>query len=268
MHTPAERSLPARLFGGERGPFRHHLGLARCETRDFYAPTDRATELRAEKEAVLSLPDAALYGVASPAGWRAVEEFAAGLPSLAENAALPAGPERHRAIALALEPDVVLLSAPDACLTWASVCFPTRWSLEGKLGQPLTQIHSVVPRLNEELGRKVGQFFARMKPGEGWSRANWGLSASGALNQHPTRPHVELTAHTPPDAVFVRIEAQHLVRLPDTGAIAFGIRVVNFPLPAILADPDLAAGLRNQLRTMPADVAAYKGIPADYWQRL
>ncbi len=37
------------------------------------------------------------------------------------------------------------------------------------------------------IGGKIATFFARLAPGEGWRRANWGLSASCARNQHPSR---------------------------------------------------------------------------------
>ena len=53
-----------------------------------------------------------------------------------------------------------------------------------------------------------------------------------------------------------------------TGAIAFGIRILTFPLTEIARRPAIAAALKERLRTMPAEVAAYKGIPAEFWRRL
>ena len=169
---------------------------------------------------------------------------------------------------LALEPDWLLLADPDWRLVWASVCFPTRWSLAGKAGLPLPDIHAAVPGLNHELGRKIDVFFGRLRPGESWARANWGLSASGERNQHPSRPFTPLCERTPDAVVSVRVESQDFCKLPQTGAIAFGIRILNFPLPGVRDRPGIAAGLKSQLRTMPGEVAAYKGIPADFWRRL
>ena len=169
---------------------------------------------------------------------------------------------------LALEPDWLLLADPDWRLVWASVCFPTRWSLVGKAGLPLPDIHGAVPGLNRELGRKIDVFFDRLPPGEGWARANWGLSASAARNQHPSRPFTPLSEGTPNAAVSVRVESQLFCKLPRTGAIVFGIRILHFPFEKLQHRLDIAAGLQAQLRTMPVEVAAYKGIPAGFWRRL
>ena len=56
--------------------------------------------------------------------------------------------------------------------------------------------------------------------------------------------------------------------MPVTGAIAFGIRILNFPLVEVGKQSIIAASLKERLRTMPVEVAAYKGIPGDFWQRL
>ena len=259
----------AKLFAGEQAAFRHRMGVSKGRFSAFYRPTPEAAPIRMEKEAVLRLPDGAHYLLATAAGGEAFDEFSRVLDLSA--ALADAGPDRHarhRAATLALEPDWLLLAAPDWRLVWASVCFPTRWSLEGKAGLPLPDIHAAVPGLNRELGRKIDVFFGRLPPGEGWARANWGLSASVERNQHPSRPFTPLSERTPDAAVFVRVESQHFCKLPQTGAIAFGIRILNFPLVSVKARPNIAAGLKSQLRTMPGEVAAYKGIPADFWRRL
>ena len=268
---PAEidwRAL-AKLFAGEQAAFRHRMGVSKGRFSAFYGPTREAAAIRVAKEAVLRLPDAAQYLVETAAGETAFEEFTRGLDLSA--ALTDAGPERqarHRAATLALEPDWLLLAAPDWRLVWASVCFPTRWSLAGKAGLPLPDIHAAVPGLNRELGRKIGVFFGRLPPGESWVRANWGLSASVERNQHPSRPFTPLSERTPDSAVSVRVESQDFCKLPQTGAIVFGIRILNFPLASVKDRPDIAAGLKSQLRTMPGEVAAYKGIPTDFWRLL
>ena len=245
------------------------MGVSKASVGAFYGPTGEAAAIQEQKEAVLRLPDAAQYLVETDGGVAAFDEFTRTLelPAALTDAGLDPH-ARHRAVTLALEPDWLLLAAPDWRLVWASVCFPTRWSLAGKAGLPLPDIHAAVPRLNGELGRKIDVFFGRLPPGEGWSRANWGLSASVERNQHPTRPFTPLSEQTPDAAVSVRVESQDFCKLPQTGAIAFGIRILNFPLAGVKDRPDIAAGLKSQLRTMPGEVADYKGIPADFWRRL
>ena len=174
-----------------------------------------------------------------------------------------------RVVTLALEPDYLLLAPAPWRLVWASVCFPTRWSLEGKAGHGLAEIHAPVPGLNEELSHRIDRFFDRLRPGEGWRRANWGLSTNDHANQHPRLPYTPLSEQTPLDTVHVRVESQHLLKLPATGAVAFGIRILHFPLAQVVARrPSVVAGLIARLRTMPRAVAAYKGIPDDFWRRL
>jgi hypothetical protein len=269
MPTEADWKILGRLFAGEPAAFRHHLGLSRSSTRDFYAPTGQAASIRAEKQAILASADSDRHLFDSAEGLPPWQEFIAfigcGVPATA--AAVERG-ALNRAATLALEPDCILLADADWKLVWASVCFPTRWSLADKGLQPLSGIHAIVPGLNAELGRKIDVFFGRLEPGEGWGRANWGLSTNAARNQHPSLPYSPLSRQTLIEEVYVRVESQHLLKLPATGAIAFGIRILNFPLAAVADHPDINAGLKERLRTMPGEVAAYKGIPGDFWLRL
>lgn len=258
--APDWRLLRALFPAGEG--FRHKMGLQRREFGEFYAPTADGAPIRREKTAILE-DDFFLYTLASGDGAAAFREFASALGHA--DLASDGGDDSDRAAAtreltLRIEPDFLLLTPPDWTLAWASVCFPSRWSLEGKLRRPLPELHTPVPGLNAELGQKIATFFDRMVPGEGWTRANWGLSASAQRNQHPRLPMPTLTAMTPPEETFVRIEDQHLVKLPQTGAVAFGIRIFSFRLSDVAHDPTVKAGLLEKLRTMPPEIANYKGL--------
>jgi hypothetical protein len=269
MPTPADWNVLGRLFAVADAPYRHQLSLARCAQQDFYAATDAAESIHAEKRAILDSPEAAQYFFDSAEGLPAFHEFMALVVGpLPPVEVAPGHAALNRLATTALEPDFLLLAPPDWKLVWASVCFPTRWSLAGKGLQPLPAIHAVVPELNAEIGRKIDVFFGRLAPGEGWTRANWGLGAGTARNQHPSRPDDPLSGSTPLQEVSLRLESQHLLKLPATDAIAFGIRILHFPLVEVLAQPAIAPALKERLRTMPSAMSAYKGIPADFWQRL
>lgn len=162
-----------------------------------------------------------------------------------------------------LEPDFLLLSRDDEGafrMRAGCVCFPSSWSLAEKMGRTLEEIHGVVPGLNTALARPISGFLAKMLPGISWLRANWGLSRSAELNQHPSRKLPRLDATVRPDEVWLRVEWQALVSLPQAGGVCFGIRVEVFAMEEVLRDA--AAGFARALRTMPDDVAAYKGIAA------
>ena len=258
--TPDWRLLRALFPAGEG--FRHKMGLQRREFDDFYAPTAAGPTIRREKAAVLDHAFS-LYTLASREGTMAFHEFAAALGHADLAASGDDEPGRTasmRELTLRIEPDFLLLMPPGWTLAWASVCFPSHWSLEGKRHRPLPELHEPVPGLNADLGRKITTFFDRMAPGEGWTRANWGLSAATNRNQHPSLPLLPLTATTPPEETFVRIEDQHLLKLPRSGAVAFGIRIASFRLSEIVHEPTVKAGIAAKLRTMPPEIANYKGL--------
>ena len=258
---PPDWALLSSLFA-TGGSHRHRMGLRRADAREFYRSTAKRQALHGEKRAILDRTGAR-HTVITPEGHRAAAEFA-GLLGLPMDGADADGEEGWRAynrrLGLALEPDLLFVQPPDWSLVWACVCFPSRWSLEGKTRRPLEAIHAAVPGLNPELGSKIATFFARMVPGEGWRRANWGLSASAQRNQHPDEPVPPLTATTAPGQIFLRIEDQHLLKLPGTGAIAFGIRITSFAWSEVMQNPAVAVPLRETLSSMSPELAQYKAL--------
>ena len=257
LPDPPDWELLSSLFADD-GAYRHRMGLRRADGREFYAGTPAGDAILREKRTILER-DGDRYTLVTPAGHRAADEFASilGLAEAEDNEEARA---YNRRLSLALEPDLLFVQPPAWSLAWASVCFPSRWSLEGKLRHPLTGIHEAVPGLNPELGNKISTFFARLTPGEGWRRANWGLSASPCRNQHPTEAVPALTAGLDPSGVYVRIEDQHLLKLPKTGAIAFGIRIKSFAWTEVRQNDAISSSLLAKLRSMPPETSRYKGL--------
>lgn len=167
-----------------------------------------------------------------------------------------------KALGRQLEPDFLLLQPDESGtlrLDAACVCFPSAWNLAEKIGQSVEFIHSAVPRLNAQASAPIRQFLERLKPGPVWRRANWGLSRSPEWNQHPDRHLPRLDATATAGDVWLRVEHQAFVRLTGSGVL-FGIRISVHPLVELLHIPEARRGLHRALRTMPEDVAAYKGI--------
>jgi hypothetical protein len=166
-------------------------------------------------------------------------------------------------LALHWEPDfLILLPEPGGQFLFkaGAVCFPSSWRPEEKIGLPIHAIHAPVPTLNEKLGAQIDTFLTRLKPGTSWQRFNWGLSGSPKLNQHPRLNHQPLIHPLNPRQTWIRIEDQILLRLPESGAILFGIRLVNIELTEIKHQPEACSGLRRAIKTMPESIANYKGI--------
>jgi hypothetical protein len=162
------------------------------------------------------------------------------------------------------EPDFLILARETGAsprLLAGSVCFASGWALEEKIGMPLTSIHAVVPQLNESIGATIETFLNRLKPGVAWTRANWGLSGSPELNQHPSRKIPPIESPISLARVWLRIEDQALVALPKNNGILFGIRVSNISICELLvAEPAASSRLLRALETIPESMAAYKRI--------
>jgi hypothetical protein len=158
------------------------------------------------------------------------------------------------------EPDFVVLdrSEPNQVLG-GCVCFPSGWSLPEKMGKSLFATHAPVPGLNQLLAPKISQFISRLDSKRCFQRANWGLTGSHRLDQHPQRGIPPISATTDPATVDLRIEWQALIGLPGD-LVLFGIRVFHVPLSWVRATAPLAELLANNLVSMPDSVAEYKRL--------
>ena len=245
--------------------FRFHLKLGRCPAAAFFGPWHPESGLlgqrrhwiqSAPEHHVLADDDAlpALIELAEVAS--AWTTSPPGTPQPVDARALVAS------LGACLEPDFALLSRASGRprLKAACVCFPSRWSPEEKLGATLEAIHEPVPGLEQALGESLDAFMRRIRPGPAWLRANWGLTASPELNQHPARNLPRCALPIDPRRAWLRIEHQALLVLPRTDWLLFGIRIEQRPLGDVVADRETAPGLARALRTMPEPLAVYKGI--------
>lgn len=246
--------------------FQFSMRMERGDPAGFFAPTDRHDELLEERRRWLK-ENRETHAVLLPEGAALLKETRA--------LALEwgCGPEMDSDDAASMsdllnlashwESDFLLLKPTDEAmpiLVGGSVCFPSSWSLQEKMGKSIDFIHGVVPGLNESIGHKVRNFLNRLRPGVAWLRANWGLSRSPELNQHPKRKLPRFAVDTALEEVWLRVERQALVALPESGGALFGIRVESTPLSEIKTDPQAAAGLAKDLETMPETMATYKNI--------
>jgi hypothetical protein len=184
------------------------------------------------------------------------------------------GDSQRRVMALArvIEPDFAIMRVTRdrvIRLVGGCVCFPSSWSPETKMGMELKDIHAVVPGLNEGMGGMIGGVMSHLKPGVVGMRADWSLKASTELNHHLLENRRLPDASATLDDSFIRVERQMMVDLPPiedvASGIAFCIRYALYRIADMAKDPDLRAGVARALRTMPDDVADYKGLAAARW---
>lgn len=141
-------------------------------------------------------------------------------------------------------------------LTAASLCSPSHWRLEDKFNCSLREIHDEIPNFHETLTPRIDRFFEYLKPEHPVVRFNWALQADDQLNP----VELDIPSVNRDTRLFYRSERQTLVRLPDTGAIAFTIRVYLHPLELLANKPGALAALLAAIdKTSPA-LAHYKGF--------
>ena len=149
-------------------------------------------------------------------------------------------------------------------LTAASLCFPTRWRLADKIGKPMQAIHGPVPLYAEKMGRQVDRFFQHLKADKPVWRINWSLIDDPALFQPSghglTEEDPRFQQETIGENVWFRSERQTLVRLPETGAIVFGIRIYQNTLGEVAGDPVRARRLLESICTMAPEMYTYKSF--------
>ncbi len=147
---------------------------------------------------------------------------------------------------------VIDLSTAQPMFVAGSLCAPTLWRLEDKLGTSLLALHQPVPGYADMLGRQVDQFFLRLKPGRVFQRYNYGLSKCEALCQRqPSEGRFE----------FWRTEQQSLVRVPDTDLALFTIRV-QVHHQTQLTDTQWQQ-VQAMMAAQPVDIRRYKGMAID-----
>jgi hypothetical protein len=143
------------------------------------------------------------------------------------------------------------------CLTAASLCSPSHWRLEEKFEKPMTEIHDPIPGFHTELTPKVDRFFKHLRESRPVVRYNWSLQACERLCLRPEYDDPSVTADSP---LYYRTERQSLSRLPNTGAIAFTIRVYLHPLEMLMQVPGALSAMLTAIDKMPAALSRYKGF--------
>lgn len=143
-------------------------------------------------------------------------------------------------------------------LTAASLASPSDWRLEEKFGLPLRAIHDPIPYFHRELTPAIDRFFKHLRPEHPVVRFNWSLQAHSNLSQRPEQEG----AIEPDTELFYRTERQSLMRLPQTGAIAFTIRVYLHPLRSLEHTAGALAALFAAIDATHPALAHYKGFDA------
>lgn len=170
----------------------------------------------------------------------------------------PAGLHPLDAAGRLVQEDLCLLVLRDGAphLDAASLCFPSYWRLDEKLGRPLAEVHGPVAHYADELAAKVDRFLGRLPPDRPVWRRNWSIHDDPTYflpDPTPPRPVA------PPDGLWLRSERQTLRRLATPHTVLFTIRTQQVPLAVLAARPDVAHRLAAAIAAWSPQLAAYKG---------
>ena len=133
--------------------------------------------------------------------------------------------------------DMSLLIQDDLCLIRsngeqellaASVCSPSYWNVQSKIGKPLTEIHEPVSTLNEKIGDRISTFIRQSPLMRPFARQNWLIH--GDTNRFYLSE--EELPKTNPSEWFIRSEKETLCRFHEDYSL-FTINVLFQPLHLI-----------------------------------
>jgi hypothetical protein len=142
----------------------------------------------------------------------------------------------------------------------AALCFPTRWRLADKLGQPMLAIHAPVPGYAAAISAASDGVMAALDSARPMWRANWSLLDSPALYQPQRLPQSAPAGVELGERLWLRSERQTLRRLSGCGDVLFTIRIRQCTLARLCEVPGAASRLLAQIDSMPAALKDYKRI--------
>jgi hypothetical protein len=145
-------------------------------------------------------------------------------------------------------------------MTAASVCSPSNWALQGKIGQTVDFIHDPVPEYDSLLSEKVNRFLEGLNSERVLLRYNWSIQSGNELFwRDDLNPNSAVVDSSSPN-LYWRIERQTFVRLPASKAIVFGIRVFLHSFDKLRNIEGFHQAIEQLLAQLPDTQKCYKGL--------
>jgi hypothetical protein len=149
------------------------------------------------------------------------------------------------------------------------VTFANDWSVKFDVGMSFAEIHGPIPRFTGEgITSRAEKFMMMMTGEQTFRRVNWTFSGIGSKRMDASLETYDRWGWEPARIVAdkdwgriqLRIELEHFVRLPVTGAHLFSIRTCMLSLAEIATVPEWAEQLADIVEELPEDIATYKGF--------
>jgi hypothetical protein len=150
------------------------------------------------------------------------------------------------------------------------VTFAADWSLGFVVGMSFQALHAPVDAAvhrAQVIGR-AHDVLLRLDVGADIRRTNWALTLGRALDRslerHPLRGAPRLPAGDLGQVLHLRVELQHLIRLPTSGAILFTIRTYHLSLAELATVPSWLRRFTAIICELPAELLAAKSMTGYY----
>ena len=148
----------------------------------------------------------------------------------------------------------------DYHLESASLCAPTRWSLQDKFRESLSKIHKEVPGYEQKIGKRVDSIFSNLPDGKIFEWFNWSIFDSPELFQPINSKTLVEIRDLSPQELFIRVERQTIRRLEQSKSVLFTVRVHVDPITAILDSKRSIEDLITAISNLDLDMKNYKVI--------
>ncbi|MFO1132724.1 MAG: DUF3445 domain-containing protein [Hyphomicrobiales bacterium] len=153
----------------------------------------------------------------------------------------------------------------------ASNAYTSSGRIVSCVGRNMHFAHEPVPGLNEQLGPRIDRVIANVQPGKPVVRFNWFVTPISSRLYPPTQedyagPAAAVAQQLAEDhrkageMLWLRVEHQTFMRLPETGALAFGIHTYSDPLSSIAEDRASLAALKQLIGSYSDDRLDYGGM--------
>lgn len=172
-------------------------------------------------------------------------------------------PDLISALSLQVADDLCIMQSDgQQRLVAASVCSPSYWNVQEKIGLPMAEIHKPVESLQSKIGAQIQHFIAQAPLMQPFERSNWFVH--GNRQRMHLRPEGVIGGD--PANWFLRSERETLCRF-HADYLLFTINVRFAPLRDIANFPPALADLRLSLARFDMQEIDYFG-GTDKYQRL
>ena len=163
---------------------------------------------------------------------------------------------------LLVQEDLIIMKQieEDYHLESASLCAPTRWSLQDKYRESLSKIHKEVPGYEQKIGKRVDSIFSNLPDDKIFERFNWSIFDSPELFQPINSKTLVEIQNLRPQELFIRVERQTIRRLEQSKSVLFTVRVHVDPITVILDSKRSIEDLITAISNLDLDMKNYKVI--------